>query len=239
MTIRVAVPLHDVTDAETGGVRLLVAVAKLLTFEYHEAALQAKQMDVPFDARYDEFETLIDQYMLVRGGDMDGDGLFLAAELEMPVDCMRDPKDSMGAFGNEIQLFSMRPEPLLTVEDMHPHNVERLIDETGYVMPRDWQRRVHSLQRKHYPPPVIGEPSRRASRDAMPVEYAHVIPPERPQQRCACGNYASGADGKCNECKRRRAVDAAQALAAQLAAGTRVSGSPKRARVGDSSLMRV
>lgn len=234
MTIRVAVPLNDATGAEAGGVSLLVAAAKLLTFEYHEAALQAKQMDMPFDARYGEIEALIDRYMLVRGGDMDGDGLFLAAELEMPVDCMRDPKESMGAFGSDIQLFSMRPPPLLAVEDLRSENIERMLDESGFRMPHDWEHRISSLQRKHYPPPVIGESPRHVRRDPMPMEYTR--PSER---RCACGNYASGADGKCNECKRQRAAEAAQILAAQLAAGTNVSGSPKRARIGDSSLMRV
>ena len=225
MTIRIAVPLRDAVTALEGGISLVVAVAKLVAFEFYECAMQAKQEDSSFDARYDDAEQLIDRYMLVQGGDMDGGGLFLAGEIEMPLECMRDTKDAMGAFGSDVQLFSMRPEPMFHVQDLRSENVVLLADEAGLSLPQDWERRVSSLQRKHLPPPVV--PDRPAPRRAWPVEYA--------QERCACGNYASGADGRCNACKRARAIEAAQALATQL------SEAAKRARVSDrdSALMRV
>ena len=227
MTLRVAVPLPEDASPLAGGVALVVAAAKLHAYELHETALQAKSEDISFDARVDDIEARMEAYLLVRGSDMDGAGMFLAAEVDGPPDYVKDVKDSLGRFGEEVQLFSMRPEPLIKREHLSGEEMEEFADELGYQLPGDWQRRAKALVNKHLPPPVIAEyvPERR-----MPVEYSMPVAVARP--RCACGNFACDEGGECNACKRSRAVAAAEALAARLS---------KRARVSDESpaLLRV
>ena len=233
MTLRVAVSLPEHTSPLLGGVALVVAAAKLHAYELHEAALQAKSEDMSFEARDDEVEPLIDAYMLVRGSDMEGGGMFLAGEIDSPPDYVNDVKRSIGRFGEEVQLFSMRPEPLIRKGYLAEEEMEMFADELGYTLPWDWKQRAKALIKKHLPPPVIAEhalPRRYGQGNAMPMEYEDTVRPTRQQLRCACGNFASGADGECNACKRQRAVAAAEALATRLSTET-----AKRARVSDES----
>lgn len=223
MPIRVAVPLRDRDSGAEGGISLVVAAAKLLTYEFHEAALQAKSNDISYDARTDDTDAVIERYLLVRGTDgMEGPQLFLAGELESQPDYVSDVRASVGHFAEDIQLFSLRPEALHAATDLSQQTLEEFADEAGFVMPRDWERRLGALQKKHLPPPVFV-----VEEQPMPV---------RSQHRCACGNYAAGAGGECNACKRQRAISAAEALATRLSEET-----AKRARVSSpsSALLRV
>lgn len=234
--IRVAAPLCDVGPSVACGVSLVVAAAKLRCYEFHEAALQAKSEDISFDARHDEWDALLDSFQLVRSSDMDGGTLFLAGQFESAVEFVSDVKASMGHFGSDVQLLSMRPPSLVTVTDLDPESVDRLADEAGFQLPYDWIMRFKALQKKHLPPPVIGEGGHTGARsEAMPVEYAlpDYAVPARP--RCQCGNHACDDSGECNACKRDRAVRAAEDLAEHLSKRTRVSGDG-----GDSpALLRV
>jgi hypothetical protein len=237
MTVRVAVPLRVDGSRLEGGVSLVVAASKLLAFEFHEAALQAKENELNFDARHDEIEALVEHYLLVRGGDMDGPGLFLAGEIDMPVESVRDTKESMGHFAFDLQLFSMRPEPLVRVGNLSSDDLEQLSDEAGFDLPVDWKKRVHALQHKHMPPPVIGEYARTA--DPMPREYASDWPMAVAREKCSaspCDNYATAPGQTCNNCKRLRAIAAAEALAMHLSTAAGVTGSPKRARIEVESM---
>ena len=169
MTLRVAVSLPEHTSPLLGGVALVVAAAKLHAYELHEAALQAKSEDMGFEARDDEVEPLIDAYMLVRGSDMEGGGMFLAGEIDSPPDYVNDVKRSIGRFGEEVQLFSMRPEPLIRKGYLAEEEMEMFADELGYTLPWDWKQRAKALIKKHLPPPVIAE-------HALPRRYGKATP---------------------------------------------------------------
>jgi hypothetical protein len=220
MPLRVAVALPEDASPEAGGVALVVAAAKLHSYELHEVALQAKSDEVGFDARTDEFETLVECYLLVPGSDMEGGGMFLAAELESPVEYVQDVKKSIGKFAEEVQLFSMRPVPKLRADVLGEEEIESFADELGYQLPHDWRYRAKALTRKHYPPPVIA--------DYAPPRREYAMPDVSSQRRCQCGNYAADSSGECNACKRQRAGEVARAIAERLSADT-----AKRARVSE------
>jgi len=230
MTIRIAVPLRDRCSGYEGGVSLTVAAAKLRVFEFHEGAMRAKSNELSFDARYDKCEPVIDQYLLVRGTDgIEGSQLFLAGDTDTSVDYFQDVKSSIGRFAEDVQLFSRRPEALHAVDEFTTAAMDEFADEAGFQLPTNWEYRFKMLQKKHLPPPVIGDyvPEQRGV-PTMPMEYAGPVA----TKRCACGNYANGPGGLCNSCKRERAIAAADALACRLSAET-----AKRARV--SKDMRV
>jgi hypothetical protein len=228
MTIRIAVPLRDRCSGYEGGVSLTVAAAKLRVFEFHEGAMRAKSNEISFDARYDECEVVIDRYLLVRGTDgIEGSQLFLAGDTDTSIEFFKDVKESIGHFAADVQLFSQRPEALHASDEFTTDAMDEFADEAGFQLPTDWEYRFKMLQKKHLPPPVIGDyvPERRAV-PTMPIEYEIPVA----TKRCACGNYASGPGGLCNSCKRGRAIAAAEELAHRLSAET-----AKRARVSDET----
>lgn len=227
--MRIAVPLVDVDTPLNGGVSLVVAAAKLRTYELHEAAIQATEEGLNFDARHDVLDSLFECYLLVSASEVDGAGLFLAAELDSPVEYVKDVKASIGAFADDLQLFSMRPEPAIRVTDLGADEMSMVADEAGFVLPRDWVRRFKCLSEKHLPSPVWSAYGCGAPGPSGVAGMAVV--------RCACGNHASHGE-LCNACHdERERYEAAEQLAERLATATDVSaGSPKRPCVGDGLL---
>jgi hypothetical protein len=222
MRVRVAVRLrsNDTSVSDTGST-FPVALAKLRTFELYECTGRAKERDVTFDARHDDFESIIERFLLTRDTERGVDSIFLVAEIDMYIDDVDPIKDSMGRWGSDLCLLTDDSEPLAAMYELCDEQMLEMVDEAGAALPHDWKRRMVALEQKHCPPPTVSDAS--DSRDPMPMEYSHYVLPAVSSQRCACGNHAS-AGGLCNACQR------------QVPPSSR--GSPKRAR-SDETLMCV
>ena len=200
MCVRVAVRLrsNDGSVRESGST-FLVALAKLRTFELYERTGRAKERDVTFDARTDDFESIIERFLLTRDSERGDGSMFLVAEIDMYLEDVQQIKDSMRYWGSDLCVLTDDSEPLAAINELCDEDLFELIDEAGAVMPHDWKRRLRALEGKHCPPPTVSDA--RDERDVMPMEYAHYVSPAASTRRCACGNHAS-AGGLCNACQR-------------------------------------
>jgi len=157
--LRVGVPLPS-PSAES----LIVAAAKLYTFELFELVAVAALERRDFDPVVDDSECCFDEYSLVHDSD---DAVYFVGVIRMTTDVFNSHRQSMGAWGSALTIVSACADALVTRDDLDVADLDEFADSLGVSLRDDTCARLRSLIQKHVPRPAtkaVSKPTNNVSK---------------------------------------------------------------------------